>query len=122
MIWVQESRAQVAKVRLAVRTCHVVARLALLHRRATFRTSRCAPLDEGETGLFLFVDDLTLGRDVDTSAVSEIAMPCALAYVAESVGAVFANLKTCGQNLGILGCFVFSVICAYLRVVIIVFE
>ena len=80
MKWVQGSRAQVAKMRPALRTCDVVAGLALLHRRATFGTSRCVPLDEGETGLLLCVDDLTLGRDVDScAAVKEVAMPCALA-------------------------------------------
>ena len=67
-------------MRLALCTSDVVARLALLHRRPTFRTSRCVPLNEGETGLLLCVDDLTLGRDVDScAAVKEVAVPCALA-------------------------------------------
>jgi hypothetical protein len=80
-------------------------------------------LDEGDTGLLLLVDDLTLGRDVDTSAVSEVAMPCALAYVAEGMGAVFAKSKPRGQDLDVVGCFVFGVICDFMmRCFGIIFE
>ena len=82
---IQRARAQVAKVRPAMRADHMVKARGFRNGRCALRTRRCARRDVGERGVLF---GLELGF---VAALHEVAVPGRLAHFAKGEAAVFAD-------------------------------